>query len=212
MDGPSNMNPLFDFVIAQAPYAHFYIFGMFMLAGLNIPVSEDVLIIAGAIISVKFAPENAVWLLIACYMGAYISDVICYFLGRTLGLKILAVKPFSKLIDKKKLDTVSGFFERYGALTLFLGRFIPFGVRNALFLSAGISKMNFAKFAIVDLLACTMTTAILFSLGRSFAENYEELFGYIGESKWIIAAVAISAVSIIIVIKKMKRKKANSAV
>lgn len=199
------MDSIFDFIIAQAPYAHFYIFGLFLLAGLNVPVSEDVLIIAGAIISVKFAPENAIWLLLACYMGAYVSDLISYCLGRTLGVKILSVKPFSKLIDKKKLDTVSGFFDRYGALTLFFGRFIPFGVRNALFLSAGISKMNFAKFAIVDLLACTMTTAILFTLGRNFAENYEQLFGYIGESKWIIAAVAITVISIIVIIKKRKK-------
>ncbi|MDB2447058.1 DedA family protein, partial [bacterium] len=151
------MNALFDFILSQAPYAHFYIFGLFMLAGFNIPVSEDVLIIAGAIISVKFAPENITLLFIACYMGAYLSDVICYFLGRTLGLKLLSIRPFSKLVDGKKISTMAGFFERYGSLTLFFGRFIPFGVRNAIFLTAGISKMNFVKFALVDLAACTIT-------------------------------------------------------
>ena len=52
-------------------------------------------------------------------------------------------------------------------------------MRNALFLSAGISKMNFVKFAVVDLLACTTTSVILFSLGRLFAENYEKLFEHL---------------------------------
>jgi membrane protein DedA with SNARE-associated domain len=199
------MDQLFNFILSQAEYAHFYIFGLFMLAGFNIPVSEDVLIIAGAIISVKFAPENAAILFIACYMGAYISDVICYFLGRTVGIKLLSMRPFSKLIDAKKVETMSGFFERYGTATLFFGRFIPFGVRNALFLSAGISKMNFVKFAVVDLLACTITSAILFSLGRLFAENYEVLFAHIADSKWVIAAIAITAVSTIYFMKKKKK-------
>lgn len=198
------MDQLFNFILSQAQYAHFYIFGLFMLAGFNIPVSEDVLIIAGAIISVRFAPENAVLLFVACYMGAYLSDLICYWLGRSLGLKILSVKPFSKLVDKSKIETMAGFFTKYGIATLFFGRFIPFGVRNALFLSAGISKMNFIKFAIVDLLACTVTSAILFSLGRVFAENYEVLFGYIAESKWIIALFAAAVITIIYIVKKKK--------
>ena len=41
-----------------------------------------------------------------------------------------------------------GFYKKYGALTLVIGRFIPFGVRNAIFLTSGISKMPFAKFFI----------------------------------------------------------------
>ena len=196
------MDTIFSFILSQSQYAHFYIFGLFLLAGFNIPVSEDVLIIAGAIISVKFAPENAIILFTACYMGAYLSDLMCYALGRTLGIKIISIKPFSRLIDKKKVNMMSGFFDKYGAAALFFGRFIPFGVRNALFPSAGISKMKFIKFAIVDLIACTTTSAILFSLGRIFAENYEVLFEHITDSKWLIVGAAGLVIAIILVAKK----------
>jgi len=203
------MEDIFNFILAQSDYAHFYIFGLFMLAGFNVPVSEDVLIIAGAIISVKFAPENATLLFLSCYLGAYFSDLICYFLGRTLGLRIISIKPFSKFVDQNKINSMSGFFEKFGIATLFFGRFIPFGVRNALFLSAGISKMNFVKFAVVDLLACTTTSVILFSLGRLFAENYEKLFEHLANSKWIIVAIALMTLATIVFFKKRKGLKSS---
>lgn len=202
------MNELFNFILEQAQNAHFYIFGLFLLAGFNIPVSEDLLIVSGAIISVNFAPHNATVLFLACYMGAYLSDIICYFVGRRLGPRIISVKPFSKLINRKRLDTIAGFYAKYGIWALFFGRFIPFGVRNALFMSAGISKMNFGKFALVDLVSCTITTLILFSLGRSFAENYEVLFDHIARSKWFIGGLAAL---VVLFLWYLRRKKLSGS-
>lgn len=199
------MDQLFEFLLGQAQYAHFYIFGLFMLAGLNIPVSEDILIIAGAIASANFVPENTNILFAACFLGAFISDIICYGLGRGLGPRLTTIKPFKYLIDQPKLEMMQNFYGRYGALTLFFGRFIPFGVRNAIFLTSGMSRMNFAKFCLIDGIACSITTTILFSLGRMFAKNYQELFGYLADSKWIIAAVAAFALGIIFVVKKRKK-------
>lgn len=199
------MHELFNFLLSQAQYAHFYIFGLFMLAGFNLPVSEDILIIAGAIISVKYAPENSEILFAACFAGAYLSDIVCYFLGKKFGPKLVNIPPFSKLIDQDKISTMNGFYDRYGSLTLFVGRFIPFGVRNAIFLTAGMSKMKPLKFAVIDFAACSITTVILFSLGRLFAENYEKLFSYLNDSKWIIAGIAVIAVSTIVVIKRSSR-------
>ena len=60
---------MIDFLISQAAYAHFYIFGLFMLAGFCVPVSEDVMFIAAAVISVTLVPENREVLFAACFAG-----------------------------------------------------------------------------------------------------------------------------------------------
>lgn len=189
---------MMQFLKDQAPFAHYYIFGLFVLAGLNIPVSEDFLFITAAILSVQFVPEHTWLLFLTCYIGAYLSDLICYGLGRTLGFKILNMQPFNRLISKKRLTQMFHYYERYGAYTLFFGRFIPFGVRNAIFLTAGISKMPVYRFAIIDLIACTITSSILFTVGRSFAHNYEYLMQQIAQFNLVLFAVAAVVVGVIL--------------
>ena len=41
---------------------------------------------------------------------------------------------------------IENYYTKYGVVTLLIGRFIPFGVRNCLFVTAGIGKMRFWKF------------------------------------------------------------------
>ena len=64
------------------------------------------------------------------------------------------------MVSKEKVNQISDFYKKYGMITLMGGRFIPFGVRNALFLTAGLGKMNFFKFALSDLIACTNLAVI----------------------------------------------------
>src|SRR5262249_36255657 len=59
--------------------------------------------------------------------------------------------------------------------TLIVGRFIPFGVRNCIFMSSGMSKMHFGKFALMDALACTIWSGTLFYLFLTLGQNYTTL-------------------------------------
>ena len=60
---------------------------------------------------------------------------------------------------------------RYGFWTLLVGRFIPFGVRNCLFMTAGMARMPFLKFAVSDGIACFISSTVLFSLGYTLGKN-----------------------------------------
>ena len=74
------------------------------------------------------------------------------------------------MITQEKIDKINSFYERYGLTTLIIGRFIPFGVRNALFLTAGLGRMNAIKFAIGDLIACTISCSFFFWLYFTYGE------------------------------------------
>ncbi|MCH9611194.1 MAG: Inner membrane protein [Chlamydiales bacterium] len=160
-----------EFVFQHAHLAHWVIFGLFMLAGFNLPISEDILIIAGGILASTVVPENTWKIFAAIFLGAYLSDLVLFYLSRALGPSILSSRWFSKMVKPKRVRKMEQYYEKWGVLTLFFGRFIPFGVRNCLFVTAGMSRMNPSRFMLVDGVACFITNSSLFALsyfcGRS---------------------------------------------
>lgn len=173
------MESIAQLVIDNAPYAHYIIFGTLILAGLNFPISEDLMIILSAIIAANIIPENTILLFACVFLGCYLSDWISYWLGRTLGRKLWEIKWFSKTIKKKRLVQAQRFYQKYGISTLLVGRFIPFGVRNCLFITAGMSRMHFGKFLIGDGIACILSNSLLFWLAYTLGKNYQALMKYV---------------------------------
>ena len=149
------------------------------------------------------SPQNFYQLFFAVYLGAYFSDLICYTVGRKLGPKVWKIKLFAKMVSKDQVDKISSFYSKYGVITLILGRFIPFGVRNGLFLTAGLGKMNFVKFALSDLLACTISSVIFFNLYFKFGEVVIE---YVKKGNIILFSVFLVGIVIWLVKKKKKAK------
>ena len=202
------MHAIINYIFEHPTHAHWLIFGSLMLAGLNIPISEDLMIIISAILASSIIPEHAISLFVALFLGCYISDIMVYFIGRFLGRRLWNFKWFSKTVSIKKLDQASAFYEKHGFFTLLIGRFIPFGVRNCLFLTAGMTRMNFAKFALSDGIACFFSNIVLFSIAYSIGKNHIALFHYMKKVNILIFVLFIfTIISFIWYYKKKKQKQ-----
>ena len=164
---------IFIYVQDNVAYAPFLIFGLLVMAGINLPISEDVMLFISALLAKK-NPDQAIPLFVGVYLGMYVSDLISYTLGWFLGPKLWKIRYLKKISGPKKVAKLGKFYQKNGLLTLLIGRFIPFGVRNALFITAGISKMNFAKFALFDLAAVTVSCSLYFSLYYTFGMDIIE--------------------------------------
>jgi len=200
------MEPIIQFIFEHAPYAHWIVFGALMLAGINVPVSEDLMIIFSAVLAATVIPENTYKLFAAVFLGCYLSDWVCYWVGRYFGPKLWNISWFAKTFDRKKIDQVHEYYAKYGFLTLLIGRFIPFGVRNGLFLTAGLGKMSFRKFILSDGIACLCSNTTLFVLAYMVGKNYQVLISYL--KTFNIFLFAAFVVSIIGFIWYKRRKKA----
>lgn len=196
------MEELLQFIQANIQYAHWIIFGALLLAGLNIPVSEDGMLFISGILASHY-PDHLVRLFIAVYMGAYLSDLICYTLGRKLGPKLFEIKFFANMVPPERIDKIHNFYEQYGIVTLLIGRFIPFGVRNGLFLTAGLGKMDFQKFALADLLACTISTVVFFTLYYHFGNSIIE---YIKQGNIVLFSIVAIGIGVYFYLKKQKNQ------
>jgi membrane protein DedA with SNARE-associated domain len=186
--------------IDVAPYI---ICGLLLLAGFSLPISEDAMILLSVVLGFRH-PEARISLYIFLFLGIYLSDLIAYWVGRILGVKLWNYQFFNKMLSRSKIDSIQHYYNKHGMFTLIVGRFIPFGVRNALFISAGISKMNFMKFAFFDFLAAVISTTTFVTIYTVFGK---QAMAQIGEANKIIISIFIVVVLVFLFRKKLFKKQ-----
>lgn len=203
------MEALINWISAYANYAHWFIFGAIILAGVNIPISADIIILAAAFIAATLVPENTLYLYLAVFLGCYFSAFAAYWLGRLAGNKLCSYSWFAKFFPPKRLEKTKQFYAKYGFWALLIGRFIPFGVRNCIFMTSGMSRLPFGKFALWDLPACFIWSSFYFFLFYLIGQNYAVVYGYLKAFHLLIfAAFSVTLIGFIWY-KRRKKLLAN---
>jgi membrane protein DedA with SNARE-associated domain len=172
------MEEFFAYVCDHAHAAPWILFVLLLLAGLNIPLSEDLIIITGGAIASTCIPDHTTKFYLYMYFGAIFSAWECYWLGRLLGPRLYTIRLFRSVVTPKRLERLRHYYAKYGLLTFIVGRFCPGGVRNALFLSSGLTKMPFHHFILRDSFAALLSSATLFFIGYHFGKNFDTLVYY----------------------------------
>ena len=128
------LNSLVNFFTAHIPYWPLVCFSLLILAGFNLPVSEDAVIVLSA--GVTLSDSSLViptW--ISLYLGIFISDIMVYWWGYFLSKGMFQFKKIRKKLTENKIRLVAKTLDDYGFRTFIVCRFIPFGVRNTLWMS-----------------------------------------------------------------------------
>ncbi len=192
------MQHIINFIVENNSYAPWISFGLILLAGFNFPVSIDVIIILTAFLAATTIPELTPHLFISVLVGTYFSAWICYWMGRIIGIKLLKIRYFAKLLPKHRLKKLGTFYEKYGLLALLVGRFIPFGIRNCLFMTTGMSKANFKKFIWRDAIACTIWASVCFFAFYRLGQNYELLLAKVKTlNLFIFLAFGVTVIALV---------------
>ncbi len=200
---------LTTFVFSNAPIAHWVFFFALLLAGLNIPISADLVILSAALLAANVVPENTLILFLSVFLGCLFSAWVSYWVGRTVGPQVLKIPFFAKLLPEKRLQKTRVFYEKYGLWALIVGRFIPFGVRNCIFMSSGMSKIAFPKFVIRELIACLLWSLSLFYVFFTLGQNYSALYEKLKTFNILIFLILAVALMAFLWYKK-KRKQNHS--
>lgn len=202
------MESVFNFICLHAHEAYWIFFLLLLLAGMNVPISEDlILLTGGAIASTCFETSSQVWhLFIWLYLGCWLSAWEAYGLGRWLGPKLYEITWFNRFITPKRIEKLHHYYERFGIFTFIVGRFIPGGVRNALFMTSGLGKMPFLKFILRDGFACLLSSLTIFYIGYKFGENYATLVYYLKRYELIAGAIVLSLFLTLVYLILRRRK------
>jgi len=91
-------------------------------------------------------PVSLAVLLVAAVLG----DQVNYTIGRALGPKVFKWEQ-SRFFNKQAFEQAHAFYERYGAVTIIVARFMPF-VRTFAPFVAGVAAMSRARFTLFNLI------------------------------------------------------------
>ncbi|WP_373055792.1 DedA family protein [Zunongwangia sp. H14] len=113
--------------------------------------------------------ELNLWIVLLIMAAAAImGDSLNYYLGKTIGLKVLAWKAFGKpLVSEKHIDKTRAFYDKHGPKTIILARFVPI-VRTFAPFVAGIGDMHYGKFIRFNVIGGIMWVLILVLVGYFF--------------------------------------------
>ena len=170
-----------DIFASLSNYVEFYPLAAFaglLLAGLNIPISEDLVIITGALLNQDIVQAEVpvtrgmlVPSLLAIYVGVIVSDFLSYYLGTLVRKGTINASFLDSLFSQKKMDLIHRHLDNHGFLTFIICRFIPFGARNTLFMTSGFLSLPLRRFALYDITAALISTNTLFFLVYRFGEG-----------------------------------------
>lgn len=142
------------------------------------------------------------WLFLILAAAAVLGDTVNYWIGRVVGPKVFH-KEKVRFFKKEYLDRSHQFYEKYGAETIIIARFVPI-VRTFAPFVAGIGRMTYGKFIAYNVVGGVGWVA-LFVFGGYFFGNIpfvQKRFSLV-----IIAIILISLVPAVVEFLKHRRKK-----
>ncbi|HQV01113.1 MAG TPA: VTT domain-containing protein [Bacteroidia bacterium] len=139
------------------------------------------------------------------FVAAVLGDNTNYWVGRKLGLRAIQIKFKDKLLVKPEyVEKTHAFYEKHGAKTIIMARFVPI-VRTFAPFVAGIGTMDYRRFLSFDVLGGVIWIGSLTLAGY-----------FLGEIPWIrknieLVALAIIAISLLpVIVGVIKNRRATA--
>jgi len=145
---------------------------------------DSLLFVAGAIAAV--GGMNLDTLIVTLTFAAILGDTVNYTIGGAVGPRAFRWES-SKFFSKEGFDKTYLFFERYGPITIVVGRFLPL-IRTFAPFVAGVVSMRYRRFLIYNVVGAVLWVAGLTTLGY--------LLGNLGWVKENFSFVALAMIII----------------
>lgn len=181
-----------------------YLIVALLVAAENVGVplpGESALITAAA-----FAAHGHLWLpgvIISSTAGTIVGGSGGYWIGRAGGLRL--IHRIGKFIGVGDDEIKKGhaFFERHGAKTVFIARFIAI-LRIVVGLLAGVSEMPFLRFTIYNALGGACWSVAIGLLAYTFGANLPRLHRLLGTGGLIGAGAVVLAILIFLRVRRRR--------
>ena len=160
--------------------------------GLPLP-GETALLVAGFMASAAGGERlHLHWVIPTAFLAAVAGDNLGYFLGYRFARPALRRHQGFLFLTPQRLQSVEGYFKKYGVWTVALARFVV-GVRTVCALSAGVAGMPWRRFIVVDVIAALVWATAISLLGYYFGRSWPVLHRWFGWGTWILLAGILCA-------------------
>ncbi len=184
-----------------------------LMVGFFLP-GDSLLVLAGLVAAVGADSNlnvhvNLALVLVGVFVAAVIGAQTGYFIGMTAGPALFR-RPDSRLFKQEHVDKAQHYFDRYGAKTIVIARFIPI-VRTFANPIAGVAKMPVREFTIFNVVGAAFwvvtVTMIGFVLGKTVPGAEDHLFVIEG----IIILLSLIPIGVEVVRSRRERSRTDVA-
>ncbi len=142
--------------------------------------------------------------------GALTGSLLSYWLGAAGGKPLLLKYGKYVLVKPEDLAKTEQFFDKHGAWTVFIARFVPVA-RHLISVPAGVARMRVPMFMLQTFLGAMIWGGGLMVFGYVMAEKWESIAKKAKRVDMVIAAVIVLAAAVVVVRWFLKRRAAQRA-
>ncbi|HYW78848.1 MAG TPA: DedA family protein [Thermoguttaceae bacterium] len=141
-----------------------------VLTGSGLPIPEEVPIVAAGILA-SHGRLDPHWAMAACLFGALAGDCVMYWIGYHFGRSVLREHPWwAHFVRPEREAQIEQMIAQHGLKVFFLARFLV-GLRSPVYLSAGILRVPFRRFLLIDLVCATSVIGLFFMLSYRYGQT-----------------------------------------
>jgi membrane protein DedA with SNARE-associated domain len=187
---------LFDLLRnAVVNYGYWAVAVALLLENAGIPVPGETVLLLASFLAFSQHELSLLWIIVVGTVAATLGDNLGFALGHYGGRPVLARYQAFFRIKDATVTRGETLFARFGAVTVFLARFL-FGLRIIAGPMAGVLRMHWRKFLVFNFLgALTWVTAIS-TVGYFFGQHWGRLERDIKRFDVVAAIVAVVALAI----------------
>jgi membrane-associated protein len=128
---------------------------------------DSLLFAAGALAGLPGSPLN-VWAMMGLLIvAAVLGDTLNYHIGDYLGPRVFSGN--SRFLKREHLEKTQAFYQKHGAKTIILARFIPI-IRTFAPFVAGVGTMSYSKFLSYNVVGAIAWVVLLTGAGYLFGQ------------------------------------------
>ena len=150
----ANTEAVVEYIRSFGPRAMVLSFALMVFSSILAPLPAILITLANAAIFGWWQGAILSW------SSAMVGAALCFFLARGLGRSVV-----EKLAGKAVLDSVEGYFKKYGTRTILVCRLLPFVSFDAVSYFAGLTPMGFLPFFIATGIGQTPATIVYSYVG-----------------------------------------------
>jgi membrane-associated protein len=168
---------------------------------------DSLLYVAGLIaVTSDLLPPLPV-VMVGCFFAALLGSQCGYWIGRKAGPNIFN-RPDSRFFKQEFVDQSQAYFDKRGPIAVTFARFIPI-VRAFAPVIAGVSKMDYRKYVLYDVLGAFLWVGIVTSLGAALGNRFPKIADYLDVA--ILVIVLLSLIPVGLEYRKHRAEKAAAA-
>ncbi len=163
--------------------------GFITAEGVGLPVPGEVVLVTAAALAAR-GELSLTAVVIGAWAGTVLGGTGGYWIGRTGGNAVLSRFGHYVGVTPERQKRAEAFFDRNGAKTIIIARFIAI-LRMVAGVLAGVSLMPFALFEACNAIGGALWVATFSALGYVFGKNLPLLEHYLRRTSLIALAIVI---------------------